>query len=253
MNFADDNLFCNVLFAYPGGITTRCNRPRKMPNTGIRSSPWTYRVIVDADWELIHKMVEKTLNKIDGITFMYHDCCWKWHIRYGTLPFYNTLDPLQQQVYHRKSRVLHELVDSLRYTEYMKVSPLHFIKLGITLKHMYAFCDVIRAAVPYDNDDYFEETEPIKLEQLRGWSDNMIQYSQCEGGGIAVDLHRYCGSSGSNLYIRKQIIAALQPNNILFERRKSYLELCEIVGEAVENEYSYLFHHYVCREICTYL
>jgi hypothetical protein len=222
--------------------------------------PWAHSITVDASLGIVHSIIEKLIHNIDGITSsVYNPYCLQWNIQYGTKPLIDTLDRFEKQVYYKKVLVLNELIDSFRYTDIMNVSPFHFIKLGITNKQRLQFDNMLTRFRHSASFNY--ECDPIEFDYLRGWSSTMIRYCCSKEGGVTVSLHRTSGCSASHWHIKKLVISALQPNNVLFERRKNYLALFEGIGQVEEKDistseiykYRCIFDDLRCREICEYL
>jgi len=244
-----------------------------------------------ASFETIHYAVSETIGSIECLKAHYDDCCWKWVMQYGTRTVLSMLTYKQRQYYELKGDIVREMINTVRLTRYMEVSPFYFSKKGIhnsdINKKRYWINDAVTEALKrnpdlFDLDDFDLNPIPIGGGPCR-WCEIDCQYYD-NGHSIILSFHYNSMDRNSFYHVFHQLSNVLlkRQNLLLIERklrwiaRAPYIALLEgtletdtletdtletdtLETETLEKIYDwdhisrYLMDIYVCKEICTYL
>ena len=247
-----------------------------------------HSIQLKASFETIHYAVSETIGSIECLKAHYDDCCWKWVMQYGTRTLFSMLTYKQRQYYELKGEIVREMIDTVRLTRYMEVSPFYFSKKGISNSNInekrYWINDAVTEALNrfphlFDLDAFDLNPIPIGGGLCR-WSEIECQYYD-NGDTIILSFHYNSIDRNSFYYVFHRLWNALlnRQNLLSIERKLRWIAraqyICLLEGtletetletetletETLETETletwdhisRYLMNIYVCKEICTYL
>jgi hypothetical protein len=242
----------------------------------VRPIPSPYKCLIQftikiprikADFETIHRLISKTLGKIESLKAVYDNCCWRWHTEYSSPHIGDTLSPRDSHAFQQQKKLINEAVLMTQFINHMGVKISYFLEKNIknqfdlwrnqSCRHECAAA----AAKKYPHNainwnEYFEYhpfPPPISLSGPRLWGQYQIRYFQDETTTFVeiVPMKYASRSTFSDIYM--EIRDVLNDQNLLWESRKAYVSLLEGISFDVHGSIpDYLLDEYVCRDICSY-